>query len=113
MSPEDLLRKIAAIQRMERGNVCETERGYNHTFWDRKRQKTSSEYLPTHLVEKMRRLTHAHEEFEHLVQEYEDLIVSRTRAEWEKQYPKERPRRPRHRKSKEIPVKVIVVRVRR
>lgn len=83
----NLLRRIGAIRRMERGSLSENTRSssrgryvfYSHNTWEN--GKSVTRYVPREKLEEMQSLIDAHREFERLVKQYEDLIVRRTRAE--------------------------------
>lgn len=83
-SPADLLDKIAAIQQMEPGKLCQMQRGPNTAYYNlqcREQGKTRTQYIPADQVEEVKAHTENYQAFKGLVQDYADQIIDRTRAE--------------------------------
>jgi len=92
-TPEQLLREIADISRMERGALCRMRTGprgpyFNHQTWEKGRNVVR--YVPKDRVADLRAAIASYRRFQRLTQAYVDLIVRRTRA----QSPKLPPHRP-------------------
>jgi hypothetical protein len=88
MSPDQILKKIAGIRRMERGGLSTFTRlnrrgkqvSYHvHNEWVNGHNRTR--YVTTSDVSALKRLIKAHRQFRKLVERYADLVVKRTRRE--------------------------------
>ena len=85
-TPQQVLAEIAAIQRMERGSIGTTRKStgyehYNHTSHENGKPKTW--YVRRAELAELKELLAAHKRFEALVNDYEELIVQKTRQERE------------------------------
>ena len=79
-TPQDLLRKIAAIRFMERGTLCRMRAGpyFNHQTWQKGRNCVR--YVTKAEVAALRVALTGYRRFLTLTQQYADLIIQRTRA---------------------------------
>lgn len=83
-SPESLLQQIAQIQHMERGKLCVLRQGpegpyYNHQTWEN--GKNVSRYVPQDQVPALQQAIAGFQQFEHLADQYAQIVIQRTRAE--------------------------------
>jgi len=83
-SPQVILEKISAIEKMERGTLSITRQGpngpyYNLQSWYDGRNHT--EYVPAGQLEQVQQHIEAHQQFVSLVGEYERIITEQTRQE--------------------------------
>lgn len=83
-TPESILHEIAKIQRMDRGTVSVIRQGpegpyYNHQCYESGRN--ASRYVPRELVPDLKDAIEGYHRFEHLVEQYAQLMVEKTRAE--------------------------------
>lgn len=84
LSPSDLLRQIALIQRMERGKLCVIRHGpsgpyYNHQSWEA--GKNTSRYVPADQVAAMQEAIAGWRQFEALIEQYANCVIEKTRQE--------------------------------
>ena len=84
ITPQVLLQQIAQIQHMERGKLCILREGpagpyYNHQTWEN--GKNVSRYVPRDQVPAFQEAIAGYEEFQHLTQEYAELVIQKTRTE--------------------------------
>ena len=80
--PEELLRQIANIERMEPGKLCVIKQSKNGPFYNlqwREDGKPVSRYVPREQVELVEQNTANHRTFRALVEEYAQQIILRTR----------------------------------
>ena len=83
-NPAQLLQQIAQIQRMEPGKLCVIGHGPNGPYYNlqcRENGKTVSRYVPADQVDAVTQNTENFKNFEDLVSQYADTIISQTRAE--------------------------------
>jgi len=115
MSPDQILKKIAGIRRMERGGLSTFTRlnrrgkrvSYHvHNVWVNGHNRTR--YVTASDVPALKRLLKAHEKFRNLVERYADLVVKRTRREPLVVTNREQKSRP-----EENPIRVVSVRISR
>jgi hypothetical protein len=83
-SPQDVLRQIAQIQRMERGKLSVMGPGsagpfYRLQSWEQ--GKNVSKYVPREQVPAVAEALAGYQRFEALSQEYARLVIEKTRAE--------------------------------
>lgn len=83
-TPARILKQIAQLTRMERGEVFKHIRHtgyefYTHSFYED--GKTHTRYIPKDEVSAIRKLNADWNRFHKLVARYESLIIQRTRAE--------------------------------
>jgi hypothetical protein len=95
-TPESILNDIAQIQRMDRGSVSIIRQGpegsyYNHQCYEQGRN--TSRYVPREQVPALQEAIEGYHRFEKLMEQYVQLMISRTRAEREAGS-KKKPRRP-------------------
>ena len=79
-----ILGQIAAIERMEPGKLCVIREGPQGPYFNlqsREEGKPVSRYVPREQAEVVRQNTANYRQFESLVDEYAELIITRTRAE--------------------------------
>jgi hypothetical protein len=79
-----ILGQIAAIERMEPGKLCVIREGPQGPYFNlqsREGGKPVSRYVPREQAEVVRQNTENYRQFESLVEEYAELIITRTRAE--------------------------------
>lgn len=96
-SPQDVLRQIAQIQRMERGKLSVMGPGsagpfYRLQSWEK--GKNVSTYVPREQAPAVAEAIAGYQRFEALSQEYARLVIEKTRAEIAGSS-KKTPRRPR------------------
>ena len=74
-----LLKKIADIQRMERGKLCPMRQGasYNHQTWEKGRNVVR--YVPREKVRDLQKAIQGYQLFLKLTQDYANQIIRRTR----------------------------------
>jgi len=74
-----LLKKIADIQRMERGKLCPMRQGasYNHQTWEKGRNIVR--YVPQKKIRDLQKAIQGYQLFLKLTQNYADQIIQRTR----------------------------------
>lgn len=74
-----LLKKIAGIQRMERGKLCPMRQGafYNHQTWEKGRNVVR--YVPRERVPDLQKAIQGYQLFLGLTQAYADQIIQLTR----------------------------------
>ncbi len=105
-TPEAILQAIARIQRLDRGSVSVLRQGpagayYNHQCYEN--GKNVSRYVAGEQVAELQEALESYRRFQHLVEQYVQLLVDRTRAERQAGFKKKpRPRRsswPKTRKS--------------
>ena len=105
-TPESILNAIAQIQRLDRGTVSIIRQGpagpyYNHQCYEQGRN--TSRYVPREQVPALKEAIEGYQRFEKLLEQYVELVVSRTRAERQSGSKKKLPRRksswPRNKKS--------------
>jgi hypothetical protein len=82
-TPEQLLKEIAGIQRMERGTLCRMREGpsgpyYNHQTWEKGRNVVR--YVPRDRVPDLQTAIVGYRRFLRLVDAYADRIIQQTRA---------------------------------
>jgi hypothetical protein len=81
-TPEDILKQIARIERMEKGtlsSIRETPRGPCCNFQRWENGRNISEYIPAEQVPNVRDNLQSHERFEALVAKYVQLLSTRSR----------------------------------
>ena len=83
-TPESILQDIAQIQRLDRGTVSVIRQGpegayYNHQCYENGRNV--SRYLPGEQVAEVKEAIAGYQRFRHLVDQYVELMVEKTRAE--------------------------------
>ena len=79
-----ILGQIAAIERMEPGKLCIIRQGPQGPFFNlqsREDGKPVCRYVPREQAEAVRQSTENYRQFELLVEEYAQLIITRTRQE--------------------------------
>jgi hypothetical protein len=96
-TPEQLLKEIAGIRRMERGTLCRMREGpsgpyYNHQTW--KKGRNVVRYVPRDRVPDLQAALDGYRRFLRLVDAYADGIIRKTRAASPPQTPAPRHRRP-------------------
>lgn len=76
-----LLKRIARIERMERGKLCRLagRPQYNHQTWQNGRNV--SRYLRAEEMAAVREAIEGYRRFRRLVEQYADLVIRRTRAQ--------------------------------
>lgn len=79
-----LLERMAAIERMERGKLCQmTGRPqYNHQTWRNGRNEVR--YVPADDVEALRKAIEGYQRFIQLAEQYVDEVIRSTRREGKK-----------------------------
>jgi hypothetical protein len=83
-SAAGILGQIAAIERMEPGKLCVIRQGPQGPFFNlqsREDGKPVCRYVPREQAEAVRQSTENYRQFERLVEEYAQLIITRTRQE--------------------------------
>jgi hypothetical protein len=83
-SPQELLHRIAQIQRMERGKLCLLREGpngpyYNHQTWQD--GKNVCRYVPQDQLPALEEAIAGYEKFQQLIQQYAEVVIQKTRAE--------------------------------
>ena len=105
-TPESILQDLAQIQRLDRGTVSVIRQGpegayYNHQCYENGRNV--SRYVPGEQVVDLKEAIEGYRRFQHLAEQYVQLMVERTRAERQAGLKKKTPRRnsswPKTRKS--------------
>lgn len=105
-TPESILQDLAQIQRLDRGTVSVIRQGpegayYNHQCYENGRNV--SRYVPGEQVVDLKAAIEGYRRFQHLAEQYVQLMVERTRAERQAGLKKKTPRRnsswPKTRKS--------------
>jgi hypothetical protein len=105
-TPESILQDLAQIQRLDRGTVSVIRQGpegayYNHQCYENGRNV--SRYVPGEQVVDLKEAIEGYRRFQHLAEQYVQLMVARTRAERQAGLKKKTPRRnsswPKTRKS--------------
>lgn len=105
-TPQSLLQQMVQIQRMDRGSVGVIRQGprgpyFNHQCHEQGRNV--SRYVPSEQVPALKEAIEGYHRFEHLTEQYVQLMVDRTRAERQAGLKKKTPRpsfsSPRKRKS--------------
>jgi len=83
-----LLKQMKTVTRMERGKVCQMKarKHFNHQTW--KNGRNHVRYVPREQVEDLRAAIDGYSRFMKLVQLYADEIISLTRREHARKYPK-------------------------
>lgn len=78
-TPQALLKKIAAIQTMERGTLCPMQDGryYNHQTWQSGRNVVR--YVPRSEVKELKKAIAGYCRLMELTQQYADLIILASR----------------------------------
>ncbi len=106
-TPHDILEQIAAIERMERGKLSVIRQGPGGSYFNLQRReggRNVSEYVPAEQVAQAQENIDAHNRFQSLVQEYENLITTQSRQDRKAGAKKKRPTQtsalPKKRKSK-------------
>jgi len=82
--PLEILRNIESIDRMERGKLCIIRQGPNGPYFNLQRReggRNVSEYVPSDQIPQVQINIEAHDRFQALVGEYENLITEQTRKE--------------------------------
>jgi hypothetical protein len=74
-----ILKKIAAIQRMERGKLCPMRAGayHNHQTWEKGRNLVR--YVPRKSVADLQKAIEGYQQYLTLTQTYADQVIRRTR----------------------------------
>jgi hypothetical protein len=95
ITPECLLQELAQIQRLDRGSVSVIRQGptgpyYNHQCYEKGRNV--SRYVPAEQVEELQADIADYQRFQHLVQQYVELLVERTRVQRQAGSKKKSPR---------------------
>ena len=83
-SAAGILSQIASIERMERGKLCIIRQGPQGPYYNlqsRENGKAVCLYVPREQAEAVRQNTENYRQFESLVEEYAQLILTRTREE--------------------------------
>lgn len=96
ITPDQILRQLAQIQRMEPGKLCVIGQGPNGPYYNlqcREKGKTLTRYVPADQVPLVAEHTANYRHFYALVEQYAQRIVERTRAERAAGAKKKRPRR--------------------
>ena len=83
LTPESILREIAAIQSLDRGTLSVIRQGpegpyYNHQCYEEGRNV--SRYVPAEQVPQLKEAIDAFHRFQQLMEQYVGLLVQRTRA---------------------------------
>ena len=80
-TPEQLLKKMAAIRLMERGKLCSMQKGkhFNHQVWRNGRNEVR--YISNDQLPHMKKSIAGYTRFMKLVDQYVDLAVARSRKE--------------------------------
>lgn len=78
--PEDLLKQIAAIQKMERGKLCRMRDGahYNHQTWEKGRNVVR--YVPREQISHLHNAISGYQKYTKLTKAYADAVIQRTRS---------------------------------
>lgn len=87
-----LLERMAAIDRMERGKVCQLtgRRHYNHQTWRNGRNEVR--YVREDDVADLRKDIAAYRLFIHLAEQYADEVIRQTRRQREKRKSQRKPK---------------------
>jgi hypothetical protein len=83
-SAAGILGQIATIERMEPGKLCVIRQGPQGPYYNlqsREGGKPVCRYVPREQADRVRQHTENYRQFESLVEEYTQLIVTRTREE--------------------------------
>jgi len=94
VTPQELLRQIAQIQRMERGKLCLLREGpngpyYNHQTWQG--GKNVCRYVPQDQLAAFQEAIAGYEKFQQLILQYAELVIQKTRAELASELKKKSP----------------------
>ena len=86
-TPQALLKKISAIQTMERGTLCPMQDGryYNHQTWQDGRNVVR--YVPRSEVKELKKAIAGYRRFMKLTQQYADLTIQDSREKRKKASP--------------------------
>lgn len=76
---ESILRKMAAIGRMERGTLCPMRGGRYHNLQSWEDDRNRVRYVPASEIEAVREAVEAYRTFMELARRYADLVVQNTR----------------------------------
>jgi hypothetical protein len=79
-----VLEQVAAIERMEAGKLCVIRQGPEGAYYNlqsREDGKPVCRYVPREQADMVRQHTENYRQFESLVEEYAQMIVTRTREE--------------------------------
>ena len=89
-----LLEQLGAVQRMERGKVCQMKarKHFNHQTWEHGRNHVR--YVPQEEVADLRAAIEGYGRFMKLVHQYADEIILLTRCQHAQKYPKHPLKRP-------------------
>jgi len=87
-----LLERMEAIERMERGKLCQMggRPHYNHQTW--RDGKNVVRYVPKGEVEELKKDIAGYQLFAKLTEQYADEVIRMSRREREKKKPKENPK---------------------
>jgi hypothetical protein len=94
ITPQSLLQQIAQIHHMERGKLCVLREGthgpyFNHQTWEN--GKNVSRYVPQAQVPAVQQAIAGYDQFHHLMDQYAQLVIQKTRAELAASFKKKTP----------------------
>lgn len=94
---ESILRRMAAIERMERGTLCPMRGGRYHNLQSWHNGRNRVRYVPPSQLEAVREAVEGYRAFMSLAQQYAELVIQDTRkaAAKARSEPDTRPRRRR------------------
>jgi hypothetical protein len=83
-TPKELLRQIGQIKQMERGKLSVLGEGpngpyYKHQTWQE--GKNVSRYVPRDQAPALQEAIDGYEKYQHLTEQYAELIIQKTRSE--------------------------------
>jgi len=83
ITPESMLQQMAQIQPLERGKLCIFRQGsngpyYNHQTWEH--GENVSRYVPQDQVPALQQALAGYAQFQHLLEQYVQLMEQRSRA---------------------------------
>ncbi len=90
-----LLERMAQIERMERGKLCQMggRPHFNHQSWEN--EKNVVRYVPARETEFLKEAINGYQAFMKLAERYVDEVVKQTRRERAKTFPQAKNPRPR------------------
>jgi hypothetical protein len=94
-TPKELLRQIGQIKQMERGKLSVLGEGpngpyYKHQTWQE--GKNVSRYVPRDQAPALQEALDGYEKYQHLTEQYAELVIQKTRAELTSGLKKKTPR---------------------
>jgi hypothetical protein len=94
-TPKELLRQIGQIKQMERGKLSVLGEGpngpyYKHQTWQE--GKNVSRYVPRDQAPALREAIDGYEKYQHLTEQYAELVIQKTRGELTSGLKKKTPR---------------------